>query len=126
MKSLIKVLPIIAITFIANLTMASEYKVINRDFILGSHQIEIEFSPSLVKEEISISYQPCPNCEWKKASSNDETEFYFRTLPVEFKKFKERVKQYKYNPPKHKYKAFISIDSRNNNIFTIKWDYVEL
>lgn len=104
----------------------AEYQVLNQDYLLGSHQVKISFSPSLMKEEFSIEYQPCPNCSWLKAQSYNDTELFYKTLPVDFKTFKKKVKSYKYNPPNHKYRAYISLDTRNNNIFTIKWDHVEL
>lgn len=104
----------------------SNYEVISKDYIVGAEQIVIEFGPSIVKKSAKVEFQPCVNCEWVKAQTTNDTQYFNQYLQVDFNQFKKQVKSYLHNPPKEGYRALISIDKRNNNIFNIKWNYVEL
>lgn len=102
------------------------YKIINHDYILAADQIKINFDPSLIKESAEISFQPCRSCQWLTAQTTLETKYYHQYELIPFKKFKQKVKSFLHNPPKDGYKVLISIDTRNKDIFNIKWNYVEL
>jgi len=104
----------------------NNYKVISSDYIVSSEQIKIEFNPSIVKESATISFQACLGCPWSEAQTYEGTDYFHKYEQISYKKFKQKVKSFQYNPPKGGYKALISIDNRNNNILNIKWNYVEL
>jgi hypothetical protein len=104
----------------------SNYDIINEDYILGSEQIEIQFHPSLIKKFAHVKFQPCMNCKWIEAKTYKDTQYFDQYLQIDFKHFRKLVKRDLRTPPKDGYRVFISIDKRNNNIFNMKWDYVEL
>lgn len=102
------------------------YKVISHDYIVSSDQIKIVFNPSIIKKSAKIQFQPCLGCPWVDAQTYEDSEYFNQYVKVSFNQFKKQVKSFQYNPPKKGYKALISVDKRNNNIFNIKWNYVEL
>lgn len=109
--------------FIAPLTHA--YTIINRDYILLSEQVRINFSPSVYKKEAEVSFQTCSTCPWKSYQVNEKTEFYNKKIPVDFLVFKKQVKSDEYNPPSQINKVYISINNKSNEVFNIWWNYVE-
>lgn len=122
-----KIKPLVTATlFILCSYSHSGYKILSHDYIVSSGQIKITFNPSLIKESAKVSFQPCGGCEWLQANTQIDTEYYDQYERVTFKRFRENVKSFEFNPPKSGYKALISIDKRNNEIFNIKWNYVEL
>jgi len=104
----------------------NNYKVISSDYIVSSTQMKIEFNPSIIKKSAKISFQPCLGCPWLDSQTYEGTDYFHKYEKISYKKFKQKVKSFQYNPPKDGYKILISIDNRNNNIFNIKWNYVEL
>lgn len=101
------------------------YRIISHDYIVNADDIKLTFNPSLIKQTVEVSFQRCPSCEWLDKVTTDETDFFLKEIPISYKDFKKSVKSYQYNPPSKKYRALISIDTRNNEIFSINWNYVE-
>lgn len=129
MKSILNIImtaTLLLSTFIAPSYSYAGYKVLSHDYILAADQIKIKFDPSIIKESAKISFQPCQGCQWIEAQSYKDTEYFHQYEIIPYKKFKQKVKSFLHNPPKGGYKILISVDTRNNNIFNIKWNYVEL
>lgn len=105
---------------------ATAYEVISRDYKLPSEQVRIDFSQSIYKTEATVNIQPCSTCSWVAYHINKKTELYKKTAPVNYQTFKQQVKKYRNNPPAKSYNVYLSINIKSNEVFTIKWDYVEL
>jgi hypothetical protein len=102
------------------------YRVISQDLKLTPEHISVKFSPSIYKKEATITYRRCPSCEWQERIFTPKTTYRVNSSKVNFKELKKAVKSYKLNPPSEKYRIYIAIDKRNNEIFAIDWDITEL
>ena len=98
------------------------YRIISLDLKVSSDSINITFSPSLYKEEATISYRRCLSCDWQDRVVTEGTEFMVKGFSTNFQEFKKAVQSYKANPPSQDYKVYLSTDTRNNEIFAIEWD----
>lgn len=115
---------LIFLLFISPLTQA--YTVINKDYKLPSEQVNINFSQSVHKKEADISFQACNTCPRETYTINEQTDFYKETMPVDYLSFKQKVKSDQYNPPSQDYIVYISVNIKTKEVFTIKWNYLEL
>lgn len=102
------------------------YRIISQDLKLTPEHISVKFSPSIYKKEAVITYRRCPSCEWQERVFTPSTTYMVKSAKVSFKKLKKIVQSYKLNPPSEGYRIYISIDTRNNEIFAIDWDITEL
>lgn len=115
---------LISLLFISPFTQA--YTVINKDYKLPSEQVRINFSQSVHKKQAKVSFQTCNTCPWETYMINEQTDFYKETLPVNYLSFKQKVKSDQYNPPSQDYIVYISVNIKTKEVFTIKWNYLEL
>jgi hypothetical protein len=118
--------PLALLCLLTGTNVHAEYRVISEDYKFSSQDISIKFSPSLYKQEATVSYRICPSCQWQERIFTVGTQYSVKDQPVNFKEFKQVVKKYKYNPPSDGFRTYLSIDRRNNEIFSIEWDIVEL
>lgn len=98
------------------------YRIISLDIKVNADDIRIQFSPSLYKEEATITYRRCSDCPWQDRVVTKNTEYMVKGLNVTFPDFKKAVLSYTANPPSKGYKVYLSNDTRNNEIFAIEWD----
>ena len=121
-----KLLTITSIIFLSiSINSQAGYRVISHDYIVDASKITFSFNPSLVKESVEVSFQRCPTCKWLNKTTTAQTKFFLTEVPISFTDFKKQIKSDQKNPSKEKQRALISIDIRNDNIFNIKWNYVE-
>jgi hypothetical protein len=102
------------------------YEVINRDYKLPPEQIRIDFSQSIYKKKAKLNFRPCKTCSWETYDINPHTDFFKKVSPIDYINFKQQVKRDSYNPPSKNFIVYISVNIKTKEVFTIKWDYLEL
>lgn len=121
-------LSICILSLLSTLASASNYRMINSDYILNANQIDIKFSKSVYKEEAVVSFKNCALCPSESFSINANSDLYLQHLATNFSKFKQQVMSDKAQYNKNSNKVLISLDSRagKDQVFSIKWNYTEL
>lgn len=122
---MIKVIAII-LACTTTLSYAANYRIISKDYLTSSTNVEIVFNQRIDKKSGMITFKTCAQCESiTRPFDAASTEFYIKEGTVEFDTFKSTVLSEKRSRKTNRQKTMISIDTRpdQDGVFAIYWNY---